>query len=444
VSRRFRLGVLLTTLLAGGSIPARAQVSPGAITSRFIDPVGGLSLEQAVARALENEPALRSTRSDIDVAKGARLQAALRPNPSVSFERRDEPGGTDSLTTVSVTWPLDLFRRTGRVAVADLEVAGARLAVSDRERLLVAEVRTQYGEVLASVREVAVFDEGVVAMQRQHGLLCARVAEGASPPLDRDVVDVELRRLQSDQLIRVGRAEAAMMKLKRLLGMRPDASLTLRDTLETVVNRESATTQSAAAASQHLDARADVRQAAIRVDLAEARINHAEREGRFDVSLYGSYMRMDSGFAQRGFGPTGVIERVRGQFSYLSVGTTVTLPLFNRNQGDVASAKAERASAAAARDASRSSAETEAAAAALQYERARQAVTLYADGTGARNLAKHNLTVVRQSYELGRVTVFDVLAEQRRYLEIEHAYTEVLRATYEAATALKLALGETR
>jgi cobalt-zinc-cadmium efflux system outer membrane protein len=426
VSRRFRLGVLLTTLLAGGSIPARAQVSPGAITSRFIDPVGGLSLEQAVARALENEPALRSTRSDIDVAKGARLQAALRPNPSVSFERRDEPGGTDSLTTVSVTWPLDLFRRTGRVAVADLEVAGARLAVSDRERLLVAEVRTQYGEVLASVREVAVFDEGVVAMQRQHGLLCARVAEGASPPLDRDVVDVELRRLQSDQLIRVGRAEAAMMKLKRLLGMRPDASLTLRDTLETVVNRESATTQSAAAASQHLDARADVRQAAIRVDLAEARINHAEREGRFDVSLYGSYMR------------------VRGQFSYLSVGTTVTLPLFNRNQGDVASAKAERASAAAARDASRSSAETEAAAAALQYERARQAVTLYADGTGARNLAKHNLTVVRQSYELGRVTVFDVLAEQRRYLEIEHAYTEVLRATYEAATALKLALGETR
>ena len=43
-------------------------------------------------------------------------------------------------------------------------------------------------------------------------------------------------------------------------------------------------------------------------------------------------------------------------------------------------------------------------------------------------LARQNLAVVGQSYELGRVTVFDVLAEQRRYLEVERAYTDALRA----------------
>ena len=51
-----------------------------------------------------------------------------------------------------------------------------------------------------------------------------------------------------------------------------------------------------------------------------------------------------------------------------------------------------------------------------------QAVKLY--GGGAQALARQNLAVVGQSYELGRVTVFDVLAEQRRYLDVERAYTE--------------------
>ena len=79
------------------------------------------------------------------------------------------------------------------------------------------------------------------------------------------------------------------------------------------------------------------------------------------------------------------------------------------------------------------------AAARLEYERAREALGLYADDT--RTLAKQNLTVVGQSYELGRVTVFDVLTEQRRYLDVEMAYAEALRAVYEARTALNLALG---
>ena len=35
--------------------------------------------------------------------------------------------------------------------------------------------------------------------------------------------------------------------------------------------------------------------------------------------------------------------------------------------------------------------------------------------------------VVRQTYELGRGTVADVLNEQRRYLEIERAYTDATR-----------------
>jgi outer membrane protein, heavy metal efflux system len=445
VKRRCGIGVILAMILVASSGNARAQSDAASTTSRHVDPVNGLSLDQAITRALEAEPSLRATREQINMAQGARRQAGLRPNPSASFEQRAEPGGTDRLMTASVEWPLDLFRREGRIAVADLEVTDAKLAAAERERLLVADVRTRYGDVLASIREVTLFDQVIAAAQQQHELLRGRVAEGASPPIDRNVLEVEVRRLRAAQLVRVGRVEAAIARLKPLLGLRPDATLAIRDTLDTVVQRESlttpldATTSTSLASLASLANRADVRQAALRVEIADAKAERAVRDGRFDVSLYASYMRMDSGFPQRGLGATGEFERVRGQFNYIAGGATVSLPLFDRHQGDIASAKAERASASAALEASRLNAESEVTAARAQYERAREALGVYADDMRA--LARQNLTVVGQSYELGRVTVFDVLTEQRRYLDVEIAYAEALRAAYEARTALNLALG---
>jgi cobalt-zinc-cadmium efflux system outer membrane protein len=411
------------------------------IAQRHVDPVNGLSLEQAIARALEQEPSLRAARSDVDITRAMRQQASLRPNPNVSFERRQEPGGTDNLTTVAVEWPLDLFRRAGRVAVADREVTAVQLAVADRERLLASEVRMRYGDVLATVRDLAIFDELVAATRQQHQLLRSRVEEGATPPLERDLLDVELRRLESERLLLAGRTEGAFFELKRALGMKADAILTVRHTLEEVVPRES-TAAAEVPDTTVLDQRTDVREAAARIDVAEAKIDRAQSEGRFDVSLFANYMRMDAGFPQRGFTPDGRLERVRGLFHYVAAGATISIPVLNRNQGEIAAARAGRAGAQASHEAVRLAADMELAAARARDEHARRAVTVYTGGALA--LARQNLTVVGQSYELGRVRVFDVLAEQRRYLEVERAYTEALRAAYEARTALNRALGGVR
>ena len=149
-------------------------------------------------------------------------------------------------------------------------------------------------------------------------------------------------------------------------------------------------------ASATVEQRADVREAAARIDVAEAKIGRAQAEGRFDVSVFANYMRMDAGFPQRAFAPDGGLERVRGQFNYLSAGAMFTIPVLNRNQGEVAVARAERAGAAAAYDATRLAAEAELASARARDERARQAVKLYS--AGAQTLARQNLTVVGQSY----------------------------------------------
>ncbi|HXH24819.1 MAG TPA: TolC family protein [Vicinamibacterales bacterium] len=440
MTARIVLSVLIAALMMEVSAVAQAPISEP-VTKQYVDPINGLSLEQAVARALEQEPSLRAARSDIDVARGMRLQASLRPNPTVSFERREEPAGTDNQTMVAVEWPLDLFRRSGRVAVADREVGVTELAVADQERLLAAEVRMRYGDVVGALRDLAVLDELVATTRRQHELLRSRVEEGATPPLERDLLDVELRRLKSDRLLQAGRTEAALFELKRVLGMRAEASLAVRDTLEDLVRRESPAAAPPSDTSTVLDQRADVREAATRVAVAGAKIERAQAEGRFDVSLFANYMRMDAGFPQRGFTPDGGLERIRGVFHYVSAGAMITVPVLNRNQGAVAAARAEHAGAEAAYEAARLAADAEHAGARARDERARQAVSAY---TGAQTLARQNLTVVEQSYELGRVTVFDVLAQQRRYLDVERAYSEALRTAYEARTALNRALGGVR
>src|SRR4029450_4929457 len=101
-------------------------------------------------------------------------------------------------------------------------------------------------------------------------------------------------------------ADAALFELKRVLGMRPEDPLMLRDNFESLVEREGATSP-ASGPSNASDQRADVHEAAARVDVAEAKIDRADREGRFDVSVFANYMRMDAGFPQSAFAPDGVL-----------------------------------------------------------------------------------------------------------------------------------------
>jgi outer membrane protein, heavy metal efflux system len=211
----------------------------------------------------------------------------------------------------------------------------------------------------------------------------------------------------------------------------------VRQTLEGVVQAEP---PSLATDMPATPPRADVEEAEARLRLAQARIDQARNDGRFDVNLFGSYMRMNFSFPQMAFGSRGTLEPVQGIFHNLAAGAMVVVPLNNRNQGTIAAAQAARAVAGHLRDARALTAESEVAAAAARDASARQAVAVYA--SGVRTLARQNLDVVRETYELGRSTLTDVLNEQRRFLDIEMGYTDALRAAFEARTALKRARGD--
>src|SRR5258705_22667 len=61
--------------------------------------------------------------------------------------------------------------------------------------------------------------------------------------------------------------------------------------------------------------------------------------------------------------------------------------------------------------------------------------------SGVRDQATHNLDVVRQTYSYGRTTLLEVIAEQRRYIDIETGYTDILLDAYATRIALEQAVG---
>jgi cobalt-zinc-cadmium efflux system outer membrane protein len=79
------------------------------------------------------------------------------------------------------------------------------------------------------------------------------------------------------------------------------------------------------------------------------------------------------------------------------------------------------------------------AAAYARFERAQAALSVYREGV--RVPALRNLDVIRQVYTLGQKTLIDYVAEQRRYIDVETAFTDVLKEYYNALIEIQRAAG---
>ncbi|HWZ01110.1 MAG TPA: TolC family protein, partial [Edaphobacter sp.] len=173
--------------------------------------------------------------------------------------------------------------------------------------------------------------------------------------------------------------------------------------------------------------------------LAHAELRSDRAMGRPDASVFGGYERPDSGFSQEAFDAAGNLRPIRQTFNYATFGLNINLPLFNRNQGAVAADTAAIQAARSRIAAVDLSLRHEVAQNLIRFNGAQARVTVYR--SGVRDQAAHNLDVVRQTYSYGRTTLLEVIAEQRRYIDIETGYTDILLYAYAARISLEQAIG---
>ena len=417
--------VLLFGLLArGGAAFAQSPPAPGPVT-----------VDQVVERAMADNPELRAMRAEVDAARGRLLQAGLRPNPMLDLGGQANVSGSDNNVNVGLSIPLDLNgRKAGRVGVAEREIDMKQAQVSDRERRLSAEVRLKAGDLLAARRNLEFTEELLGTNQKGLGLVRDRVQQGAAPTLEENLVLVEVNRLEASLSMLKSRVEILGLQLRLLAGMRPDEVLALQGELAS----RPLTLDRTQALAQALAGRPDLVIARAEAAMAQAKIRREEAEGRWDARFNLGYQRQDFGFSLNGLTDRGGTRPIQDTFNYVGGGVTITMPVRNKNQGNVAAATAEAQAAERKREGAELIVRQEVAAAFAQLAAAQRALDIYT--RGVRDVAGRNLAVVRQAYELGRTSVLDVIAEQRRYIDIEMGYTDALKLVYDAGIEIQRAL----
>jgi cobalt-zinc-cadmium efflux system outer membrane protein len=282
------------------------------------------------------------------------------------------------------------------------------------------------------------FIEDLLALTRDsHRIVQARVEHGKTAPLEQNLLRVELSRVDSVRIGFESRVEVAALEIKKTIGMPANEPLRLRG--EFGVDRQPAAIEDAV--RNALAKRADLIAARAAEELAAAQVEQARRDGRLDASIFANYMRQSMGFDVRGFDSVGALTPVQGVFHYATFGVRLTLPVRNKNEGLIEAALARAEAARTRREFAETVVRSEVASAYARFEHARAALAVYRDDV--REQALRNLEVIHQTYVLGQKTVLDYLGEQRRFIEVETGYTEVLKELFESMNEIERAAGST-
>ena len=417
-------------LILAAAIPLRGQSASDGI----VDLANGRTVEELVSIALQRNGDILAVQQQVEAARGGLTQARLRANPSAELSGSKEVGGPQNTLLLGASLPLELYHRRER----RMEVAAGGIHIADfermeRERQVRGEVEAKFGEVLAALRNVRVIEDLLKLNQDALGLTQARADQGAVPPLDANLLRVEVNRIDSRRVDFEATLGVSVLELKSLIGMKSEDQLQLRGELG---SQPLELTQDAAI-QRALSTRPDLLAARAAEEVASARLKQAQTEGKADASISANYQRMDSSFDVNGLNDAGQLRPIQGVFHSMGAGVSVTLPVRNRNEGAIQIAVAQMDAARRRREYMELIVTREVRAAFLVEAKAKESLDIYS--RGVRDQASQNLEVIRKTYELGRTQLLDVIAEQRRFMEVETGHTEALNRSYQASVRVKTA-----
>ncbi len=404
--------------------------------ARYYDPIQGASSNDLVRRSLASNAEFTAARLDIERGRARLTQAGLRPNPTIDFEQTTgrltgSPGERE--TSIGFALPLELGgKRQRRIDLARAELDAAEAEVADRERRLIAEVRTAYAEAMAALRELEITENLNNLDVQTVRVVEIRVTEGDSAPIELKLLRVEVERLKARRALVEGRLEAALLRLKNLAGIAPDESLLLGEDLSSP-GLPDPPPSLATAIDIALRTRPDLRLARLTEEVAQAGLRLARAQATPDVTAFSKYSVNRSIFDNT---PVGVL---RDRDKLFSFGVSISIPAFNRNQGAKAEAEAAILQARKRREFAETVVRADVASAYTRYKAASTALTTLQQGVLARSM--ENIKSIRGAYEIGAFRVTDLLVEQRRYVDLQREFIEALTERYRALADLQSAMG---
>lgn len=385
-------------------------------------PAPGLTLEQVLQAAVDRSPVLRAQRAEVEGARARLATAETFPfNPEVSAEaaNRSVSGDRSTDSGLEVSQELELGgQRRKRVAVATAELAAAEARFRRNERLLAGRVALAFGEAVRA-RELLRIEEADAALARELLSFEERRLEAGKATQ----IDVNLARAAAGRSVRrVELAKGTYLEGRNLLA--EAAALDSNPAPEPLGGLEAGALppvpleellQMALANREDLFAFQKEREAArAEVDLARARTR---------PNLVARVFRNREG----------------GTDDITGAGVAIAIPIFNRNRGEIAEARATASRVDAEAEAARLTARQEVASAFARY----QAGSAAAAGLGQQVLGtlEENLRLLQRSLEEGKINRSELFLFRREFVESQREYLDALAGAWQARIELDLAAG---
>lgn len=418
-------------------IPPLTSQTPAPLVSPQFVSQDGLSVEALVQSASARRADLLAARQRLAIAEGRLVQAGLRPNPVFETEYGTPrflggESGYDFSAGLSQTFELG-GKRGKRKAVAELELQQVRAEVFALERRIGAEIRKNYTKAIGAARQLDVIERLLAADSELIRITEARLSEGDVAPLDLNLVKVESDRLRVQQIEARSELETALLELRTLTGIEVTAPLRIAPQADRPPRLDLGLSELTENALRD------------RADLQAARIGERLGTARINLARAGAVPNVDASVRfSRAKGIIDLPETAGGGFvndldSELTFGVSINIPVFNRNQGEIASATAEQIQAVRTREFLESTIRSDVAVAYRQYRAAAEKLVLYSTQILPR--AEANLQTVRAAYNAGDFSMFEVVAEQRRLIENVTGLNQTLRDYYTALAQLEAAVG---
>lgn len=299
-------------------------------------PPDGLTLDEAINRLIERNLDLIALQYEIPMAQADVLTASLRANPIfyadsqlVPYGRfsNAKPGGQTQYD-VNVTYPLDVTgKRRARTEAARQAKKVTEAQLQDAVRLQVDNLYTSFVDVIAAEETTRYSEANAQALTKLYRLNLRLSQEGATTPDRTDVVRAQLERSQL-QVREAGESLVTATRVLALLLNVPAAeadSLRLRGALRDV---NPLPVPAPELVAKGMVERPDLQAMRLGIGRARAEVDLAKANRYSDVYLlYQPYTYQDN----RPWG-------LKSATSY-AIGVTATLPLYNRNQGNVERAR---------------------------------------------------------------------------------------------------------
>lgn len=414
---KLRIMLLAGAVCISQAAPALAEEPHSAEEHAIYKDAPVIKLEEAIAKAIENSPRLRSSQAGFEAAKGAERQAGYWPNPELEFEAENISGdgqysGTDSAEyTYGLSQKVEIGgKRSSRKSAAKAVRKAANVAL-DAERLnLMRDVHIAYANVLAESEALELATQQEKLAREVLDTVSKRVKAAREPEIQKSKAEVAF---ETSVISREQEERQLKVSEKKLAGLLGESSL------------------NASLDHSHffeLEAPAPIEEYQEKLSDAPETLlaSHLAQEKESMLSLEKANAIPDPSFN------AGVRDFRENDSQAFVFGVSFPLPVLNLNQGNIAKAKAEL-----------SQVRSNGRQAQLMLEQNlienwQYWQTSYLEATSLRKrilpAAENAFNLAWEGYEKGKFPYLEVLDAQRTLFKAREQYHESLKS-YHASRA---------